>query len=90
MNDLTQQHTTQDTLTQLHELLANKSLDHIRDLLSEMHPSEIADFLESLPSKSREKVWNLIDLDREGDVLSQLQDAVRSELLEQMPPPGGC
>ena len=86
MNDLTQQHTTQDTLTQLHELLANKSLDHIRDLLSEMHPSEIADFLESLPSKSREKVWNLIDLDREGDVLSQLQDAVRSELLEQMPP----
>ena len=86
MNDLTQPDLTQDPLTQLHELLASKSLDRVRDLLSEMHPSEIADFLESLPGKSREKIWDLIDLDREGDVLTHLQDAVRSEHLEQMRP----
>jgi magnesium transporter len=86
MNDLTQPDLTQDPLIQLHELLASKSLDRVRDLLSEMHPSEIADFLESLPGKSREKIWDLIDLDREGDVLTHLQDAVRSEHLEQMHP----
>jgi magnesium transporter len=86
MNDLTQPSVTQDTLTQLHEMLASKSLDHARDLLSEMHPSEVADFLESLPGKSREKIWNLLELDKEGDVLAHLQDAVRSELLEQMHP----
>ena len=86
MNDLTQPGVTQDTLTQLHEMLASKSLDRVRELLSEMHPSEVADFLESLPGKSREKIWNLLELDKEGDVLTHLQDAVRSELLEQMHP----
>jgi magnesium transporter len=86
MNDLTQPGVTQDTLTQLHEMLASKSLNRVRELLSEMHPSEVADFLESLPGKSREKIWNLLELDKEGDVLTHLQDAVRSELLEQMHP----
>ncbi len=86
MNDLTQPGVSQNTLTQLHELLASKSLDHVRDLLSEMHPSEVADFLESLPGKSREKIWNLIEFDMEGDVLTHLQDAVRTDLLERMQP----
>ncbi len=94
MNDLTQQEPVQnasqdpnqDPMTQLHELLADKSLDQVRDLLAEMHPSEIADFLESLPGKARETIWGLINLDMSGDVLSHLQDAVRTELLEQMHP----
>ncbi len=86
MNDQTQPGVTQDTLTQLHEMLASKSLDRVHDLLSEMHPSEVADFLESLPGKSRERIWNLIDFENEGDVLAHLQDAVRSDLLEQMHP----
>lgn len=86
MNDLTQLNATQDTFIQLHELLTCESLDCVRDLLMEMHPSEIADFLESLPGKSRGRIWNLIDFDQEGDVLAHLQDAVRSELLEQMQP----
>ncbi len=90
MNDLTQQDATQkpslDTLSQLHELLASKSLDRVSDLLTEMHPAEIADFLECLPGKSRERIWGLIGIDREGDVLAHLQDAVRSELLEHMQP----
>jgi len=51
-----------------------------------MHPSVIADALEGLPGKSRETLWNLIDPEVEGDVLSELQDAVRAELLENMQP----
>jgi len=86
MNDRTQPSVTQDTLTQLHELLASKSLDHVRNLLSEMHPSEVADFLESLPGRSRKRIWNLIEFDMEGDVLAHLQDAVRTDLLERMQP----
>lgn len=86
MNDLTQANENQDTVIQLHELLTSESRDHVRDLLVGMHSSEIADFLESLPSKPREIVWSLIDPEREGDILSHLQDAVRSEHLEQMHP----
>lgn len=86
MNDLTQQEADKVNLSQLHDLLASESLDHVRDLLAEMHASEIADFLESLPGKPREKIWSLIDPEREGDILAHLQDAVRSEHLEQMQP----
>ena len=86
MNDLTQQEAAKDSLTQLHDLLASESLDHVRDLLAGMHASEIADFLESLPGKPREKIWSLIDPEREGDILTHLQDAVRSEHLEHMQP----
>ena len=86
MNDLTQRDVTQDKVTQLHELLTSESRDSVRDLLAGMHSSEIADFLESLPSKSREIVWDLIDPEREGELLTHLQDAVRSKHLEQMQP----
>ncbi len=86
MNDLTQQGAAKDSLTQLYDLLASESLDHVRDLLVRMHASEIADFLESLPGKPREKIWSLIDPEREGDILTHLQDAVRSEHLEHMQP----
>jgi magnesium transporter len=86
MNDLTQGNAPQDTVSQLHELLTSESRDHVRKLLAEMHSSEIADFLESLPSKPREIVWSLIDPEREGELLTHLQGAVRSEHLEQMQP----
>ncbi len=86
MNDLTQQEAAKDSLTKLYDLLASGSLDHVRDLLARMHASEIADFLESLPGKPREKIWSLIDPEREGDILTHLQDAVRSEHLEHMQP----
>ncbi|MEE9551658.1 MAG: magnesium transporter [Gammaproteobacteria bacterium] len=86
MTKSTQQDETKETLEFLYESLSDKSLDVARELLANMHHSEIADVLESLPGKSRETLWNLIDPEIEGDVLSELQDAVRAELLEQMHP----
>ena len=47
---------------------------------------EIADLLESLPGRSRRLLWELVDREVEGDVLSDVQDAVRVGLLEQMHP----
>lgn len=55
-------------------------------MLEAFHPSEIADLLESLPGRSRKVLWELVDRGVEGDVLSDVQDAVRAGLLEQMPP----
>ncbi len=69
----------------LMEALEAEDFDRVRDQLSELHPSEIADLLESQPSRARELIWNLIDPDIEGEVLSHAQDSVRAGLLEQMP-----
>ena len=86
MNDTTKQESSPTVTELLHESLGEDTVDRTRDLLSQMHPSEIADVLEGLPGKSRETLWNLIDPNVEGDVLSELQDAVRAELLESMHP----
>jgi magnesium transporter len=66
--------------------LSVEDYGQVRALLGELHPSEIADLLESLPPKVRETLWDLIEPALEGDVLSEIQDAVRSSLLEQMHP----
>ena len=70
----------------LFERLERGDLDQVRSMLESFHPSEIADLLESLPGRSRKVLWELVDREVEGDVLSDVQDAVRAGLLEQMQP----
>jgi Mg/Co/Ni transporter MgtE len=73
MNAISQQET-------LLEAFSAEDFERVRILLGETHPSEIADLLESLPPRERETLWNLIAPALGGDVLSEVQDAVRSSL----------
>ncbi len=75
--------TRQETLL---DAFSAEEFEQVRILLMEIHPSEIADLLESLPPKERETLWDLIEPTLEGDVLSEVHDAVRSSLLEHMQP----
>jgi magnesium transporter len=68
------------------EALEAEHFDRVSAQLSEMHPSELADLLESQPARNRELIWGLIDPDMAGEVLSHAQDSVRASLLEQMHP----
>ena len=70
----------------LFELLEDGNFDQVRSMLESFHPSEIADLLESLPGRSRRLLWELVDPEVEGDVLSEVQDVVRAGLLERMHP----
>jgi len=70
----------------LFEHLEGENFEQIRATLTSFHPSEIAHLLESLPGKSRELLRRLVDPEIEGDVLSDVQDAVRAGLPEQMQP----
>ncbi|MFT5349268.1 MAG: magnesium transporter [Planctomycetota bacterium] len=79
MNALTRQET-------LLNAFSSEEFGEVRALLGEMHPSEIADLLESLPPKERETLWDLIEPALEGDVLSEVQDVVRANLLGHMQP----
>ena len=51
-----------------------------------MHPAETALLLESLPPAQRALVWELVDAEAQGDVLVELSEEVRSELLAEMQP----
>ncbi len=75
--------TIQDSLL---DALQAQDLAQVRVLLGELHPSEVADLLESQTPRNREMLWNLLDTEQEGDVLSEVRTDVRAPLLEQMQP----
>lgn len=52
--------------------------------LDKMHPADIAFILEALPFDERLAVWHLIEVEREGDILLEVSDAVRDSLIADM------
>lgn len=86
---MTRQPDDMNEIEQQEKLLAAISagqLDEVSRQLSQLHPSEIADLLESLPAKDRELVWDQVGPELEGDVLAHAQESVKIGLLEQMQP----
>lgn len=71
-------------LAALREALDAGTLRPAQRMVSAMHPAEIALLLESVPSRQREVVWSMVDPDLEGDVLVELNESVRQELIEEM------
>ncbi|MGI9330290.1 MAG: magnesium transporter [Gammaproteobacteria bacterium] len=68
----------------LREALESGTLRQVRRLVHALHPAEIADLLESLPPSERAIVWDLVNDDDEGDVLLELNDEVRSGIIDEM------
>jgi len=66
------------------EALESGSPRDIQNTVDDLHPAEVALLLESLPLRERAIVWDLIDEDNQGEVLVELNDEVRSKLLEDM------
>ncbi|HEX9706238.1 MAG TPA: magnesium transporter [Steroidobacteraceae bacterium] len=55
-------------------------------MVAALHPAEIALLLESLPPRRRLLAWELVEPGTQGDVLVELSEDVRSELLAGMQP----
>lgn len=53
----------------------------IRETLSVLHPADIAGVLEGLPPEHRPAIWAEVDTKIAGEVLLELPDAIRAELL---------
>jgi len=56
----------------------------VNRLVNAMHPAEIASLLESLPPAQRDVVWDFVDPELEGDVLVELNEEVRADLIQDM------
>src|SRR5688572_20792521 len=52
--------------------------------LDRLHPADVAYILEGLPLEDRVFVWRLVRVDRDGDILLEVSDAVRDTLLADM------
>ena len=71
-------------LVALREALDSGTLRPAQRIVAVIHPAEIALLLESVPPHQRELVWSMVDPELEGDVLVELNENVRHELIGDM------
>ena len=57
---------------------------NIQNTLSSLNPSEIARLLESLTQRERNVLWQIVDQEDEGEILKELIEEVRQNLISQM------
>jgi magnesium transporter len=73
-------------LTALREALDEGGLQRAMRIIRTLHPAEIAQLLESLPPSRRDVVWELTDPELDGEVLVELGEEVRDQLISEMDP----
>ena len=83
-NSSQQQDTHNTLIEKISDILRKEQPEQIVELLSEMHPAEIAHLLESLPVNQREKIWPYVPEDTDGEILLHLNDEARAALINKM------
>ena len=68
----------------LRALLAADAEPRLRRLVHALSPREAAILLESLPPGRRGLAWELVDEEDEGEILVELNDEVRAQIMEGM------
>lgn len=65
-------------------LVHKQNLVKLQAKLDSLHPADVADILEALPLDQRLDVWELVKVERDGDILLEVSDAVRQTLIADM------
>ena len=79
--DTTQTHSNLEALNQA---LNTGAFIQTRRLLNSLPRSEVAHMIEASPPKIRAVLWQLVNVDHEGEILQHLSDEVQSQFLRQM------
>ncbi len=82
--DLDRSQKTEDQINALSDALKTGTMQHARGMLNELSPAEIAHLLESLPHTERNIIWDLVDSEKEGEVLIQIGEELRATLIRDM------
>jgi len=78
------QYEEDDRSNLLEGLLHRQHENEIRAIINDLHPSDIAFILESLPVYERQAVWQLVSAEHDADVLLEVEDWARESLIESM------
>ncbi|RYV00998.1 magnesium transporter [Shewanella sp. OPT22] len=73
-------------LIQLNHALNSGMFVHVRQMMCDMSPSDIALVLESSPPQTREVLWQLIDPQHTGEVLDELGEELKDSFIMEMSP----
>src|SRR5512135_357021 len=66
------------------QLVHRQHLTELKGILGRLHPADIAYILEALPLDDRLVVWDCVKADRDGEILLEVNDAVRETLIASM------
>jgi magnesium transporter len=77
---------THQTLQEVSNALDSGMFVHVRRLLQDMEPEDIAHLLEASPRKSRNVLWQLTDPEDYGEILDELSEGVKDGIVSQMAP----
>src|SRR5512134_1604858 len=66
------------------QLVHRQHLTELKTILDRLHPADIAYILEALPLDDRLVVWDCVKADRDGEILMEVNDAVRETLIASM------
>lgn len=78
------QYEEDDRSNLLEGLLHRQHENEIRAIVNDLHPSDIAFILESLPVHERQAVWQLVGAEHDADVLLEVEDWARESLIQSM------
>ena len=65
-------------------LVHKQNLQELQKKLDQLHSADVAYILEALPLEQRLDVWELVKVERDGDILLEVSDAVRQNLIADM------
>ncbi len=77
-------HEPSQPLTAILDALASGVPERIRTLLSTLHPADIGDLLEAIPPEQRHALWRYVEPGLMGEVLLEVPEGVRADLLEEI------
>ncbi|MCP4210087.1 MAG: magnesium transporter [Halieaceae bacterium] len=78
------QTTSRQKLDKLSDALNSGTLVDARRMLNGLAPGDVAHLLESSSPKFRHILWQMVDIDREGEILGELGDDLQAQFLEDM------
>jgi magnesium transporter len=74
----------QKTLDKLSAALNSGTFVDVQRMLNGLLPADVAHLLESSPPKFRHILWQMVEVGREGEILSEMGDDLRAQFLGQM------
>ncbi|WP_116474433.1 magnesium transporter [Zobellella maritima] len=86
MTEPLDQERTTDQLETISRALDSGMFIHVRRMLQQMRPGDVAWLLESSPAPSRKVLWQLVDPDDYGEILEELSEEVRDGIIRLMDP----
>ncbi len=75
---------SQEHLDRLSSALESGTFVDVKRMLNSLPAGDVAHLLESSPPKDRLILWQLIDLENEGDIINELSDELRVHFLSDM------